>query len=258
MDLTFDDVVYQLEQLQSKIYTLEKERGNIPKAVSPFISKVKATTRTFGRSWSSQALYGVHLGVCVETRDPWKAGRIMVYCPIVHNIRDSKELSESTLTWARACSSFGSLDEVGSSFVPPEGSVVVIMFEGGNRDSMYYLGSTWVPSRANLVNTADDFTPAKETTRWQNVFPGIRESDVKTGTPNHLLPPSLIRHRAQNRRGQKLEQRGQRNQDSHPHTPAEITGYIRQQRRITTKKHGGQNRKDQPHTHVVQKCYTEQ
>lgn len=182
------DLQYQINELQDKLFVIEKERGTIPKALSPFVSQTRAAARTFGRAWAPQALYGVHMAVCVDTRDPWKAGRILVYCPIIHNVRNAYYLSESNLTWAMPCSSFGSLDEVGAVFVPPEGSTVLIMFEAGNRNSLFYIGATWLPRRASVSSSEDDFTPFRETYRWSG-SPGSRASDIKNQLPDHLLPP---------------------------------------------------------------------
>jgi len=108
----------ELEQLKDKIYNLEKERGSIPKSLTPFNRSIKATARSFGRAWIPLPLYGIHLGVCVDTRDPWKMGRITVYCPVVHNLKISQYMTETSLPWARPCSAFGAIDDMGSIFIP--------------------------------------------------------------------------------------------------------------------------------------------
>jgi hypothetical protein len=188
MSNIIDDLQYKLEELQEKIYTIERERGNIPRALSPFIKKQRAASRVFGKAWSPQALFGIHMAVCVDTRDPWKMGRILVYCPIIHNLRKTQVMSESTLHWAMPCSAFGSLDEVGSVFIPPEGSTVLILFEGGNRDSLFYIGCTWLPKRTDEISSSAGFTPLRERYRWSG-SPGTRARDVRNQDPSHLLPP---------------------------------------------------------------------
>ena len=182
------DFQYRIQQLEDKIFALEREKGNIPKTVSPFAKKEKAAAKLFAKPWSPQALHGVFTGICTDTRDPWKMGRIQVYCPIIHNLRNALVLSESTLSWARPCSAFGSLDETGSVFIPPEGSLVLIMFEGGNRESLFYIGSTWIPKRADQETEKFAFTPFREQYRWEG-SPGIRGSDIRNQRPDHLMPP---------------------------------------------------------------------
>lgn len=182
-----DDLQHSIHELREKISNLEKERGSIPKSLTPFNRSIKATARTHGRAWVPLPLYGIHLGVCVDTRDPWKMGRIKVYCPVVHNLKRAKYLSESTLDWVMPCSSFGGIDDVGSVFVPPEGSAVLIMFENGNRESMYYVGSTWVPKKADPEINNSDFSPQRERYRWGDG--SRRNSDIKNGLTDSLLPP---------------------------------------------------------------------
>ena len=180
-----NDLQYEIDELKEKIFNLEKERGNIPKALTPFKRSERAAARAHGRAWVPMPLYGAHLGVCVETRDPWKMGRIMVYCPVIHNLRNSADnLNESDLTWASPCSAFGSIDDMGAIFIPPEGSAVVLIFENGHRDSIYYLGSTWVPKKSSPGNDKYAFNPQRESHRWG----GRRDGDVETGLTNSLLP----------------------------------------------------------------------
>ncbi len=182
----FEDLQYELDELKEKLFSLERERGNIPKSLTPFKRNEKAAARAHGRAWVPMPLYGVHLGVCVETRDPWKMGRIMVYCPVIHNLKNKIDnLSESSLTWASPCSSFGAIDDVGATFVPPEGSAVVLIFENGHRDSIYYLGSTWVPKKSSPGNDSYAFNPQREGHRWGT----SRDGDVNIGLKQSLLPP---------------------------------------------------------------------
>lgn len=182
-----DDLNYEIGVLRSKIHNLEKERGSIPKALTPFNRNIKAATMAQGRAWTPMPLYGVHLAICVDTRDPWKDNRIMIYCPVIHNLKNSSFLSESTLDWASPCSPFGSIDDVGCCFIPPEGSTVLIMFEGGDRSSPYYIGSTWIPAKADPETDEGDFSPSRERYRWGSG--GQRNGDVKNGKINSLFPP---------------------------------------------------------------------
>ena len=184
------DLQFQLQKMQDKMRVIEMERGTIPRALSPFQAKTNARARTFAGTWTPQALFGIHMAICVDTRDPWKMGRIMVYCPVVHSLKGAILMTESSLPWAMPCSSFGSLDDMGGVFVPPEGSTVLIMFEGGNRESMFYVGSTWLPRRLSVATSAKDFTPQREMVRWGGEGGGKRASDVRSPQlPDHLLPP---------------------------------------------------------------------
>jgi hypothetical protein len=75
---------------------------------------------------------------------------------------------------------------MGSVFIPPEGSVVALMFQHGSRDSIYYIGCTWMPKRDDSSTSDTNFTPDRETYRYDV---GARNGDIETGIKDNLLPP---------------------------------------------------------------------
>jgi hypothetical protein len=180
-----DEMLYDINKLKDKIHSIELERGRIPKALTPFNRALKVDSVLSKSGRPIVPLYGIYMGVCVDTRDPWKIGRIMVYCPIIHNLRQ-EGVSESNLSWASPCSPFGAIDDVGCTFIPTEGSTVLLMFQGGDRESVFYIGTTWIPKKADPSNNVYAFNPQREGYRWSS---GNRNSDIKTGLKDSLMPP---------------------------------------------------------------------
>lgn len=83
---------------------------------------------------------GVHLAWCVDTVDPLKQNRVRFYSPLFH---DPKKTANDQLPWAYPISPFGGFDDSGANWVPPAGSLLAIVFEAGNRDRPYYIGTVW-------------------------------------------------------------------------------------------------------------------
>lgn len=90
-----------------------------------------------------ETLNGIYLAFCIDTIDVWKMNRIRFFCPFIHNpYRPLKEFP-----WAYPISSMGGFDDCGLNWVPPAGSTVAIMFENGDRNAPYYLGTVWHRNR---------------------------------------------------------------------------------------------------------------
>jgi hypothetical protein len=90
-----------------------------------------------------ETLNGIYLAFCIDTIDIWKMNRIRFFCPFIHSpYRPIKEFP-----WAYPISSMGGFDDCGLNWVPPAGSTVAIMFENGDRNSPYYLGTVWHRNR---------------------------------------------------------------------------------------------------------------
>ena len=87
--------------------------------------------------------YGVYTGICVSTMDVWKENQIQYFSPFLHE--PNQEIDG--LPWASPISSFGGFDDSGASWVPPAGSTVIVVFEGGMAGAGYYLGTTWTRFR---------------------------------------------------------------------------------------------------------------
>lgn len=91
-----------------------------------------------------QMKYGMYTAICVDTVDPWKQGAVRCFSPLLH---DPKESQIVNLPWAMPVSGQGGFDDSGCTWVPPAGSKLCIVFEAGNRDRPYYIGTTWDRSR---------------------------------------------------------------------------------------------------------------
>jgi hypothetical protein len=92
----------------------------------------------------SEAIYGMHSAICIDTIDPWKQHRVRYFSPLQH-IPDSPVKS---LPWAYPISAQGGFDDCGSTWVPPAGSKLCLIFEAGNRQWPYYIGTTWDRDRS--------------------------------------------------------------------------------------------------------------
>ena len=84
-------------------------------------------------------LFGISRAFCVATIDPWRRNRIRIFHPLLHAPGTPVE----ALPWATPCSSFGGFDDSGVNWVPPAGSTVLVFFENGDRESPFYIGTTW-------------------------------------------------------------------------------------------------------------------
>jgi len=71
------------------------------------------------------ANFGIYRGSVLNTADPMMKGRIQVSVPAV---------GSASSTWALPCRDYG------SSTVPPIGTAVWVMFEGGNVANPVWLG----------------------------------------------------------------------------------------------------------------------
>ena len=91
----------------------------------------------------SETLYGMTLALCVDTKDPLSEGRVRFYSPALH----SKNSPIKSLPFARPISAMGGFDDSGATWVPPAGATLAIVFENGDRDSPYYLGTIWTRDR---------------------------------------------------------------------------------------------------------------
>lgn len=93
-----------------------------------------------------QMKYGMHTAICVDTIDPWKQGAVRFFSPLLHDPMEAQVLN---LPWAFPISNQGGFDDSGCTWVPPAGSKLCLIFEDGNRQRPFYLGTTWDRSRKN-------------------------------------------------------------------------------------------------------------
>lgn len=138
-----------------------------------------ANRQRFPSKKQQVVLQGITRALCVETIDPWKENRVRFYHPLLHK-PDSKLLS---LPFAAPVSAMGGFDDSGLNWVPPAGSTILVFFEGGARDSPFYIGTTWHRDRTGLM----DVFPSRE---WQSVYDGKRGGYIDSSLNNkQVLPP---------------------------------------------------------------------
>jgi type VI secretion system secreted protein VgrG len=112
--------------------------------------------------------YGVYAGTVTSNKDPQSQGRVKVQVPALG--RD-----DALAAWAYPVSPFAG-DKIGFFFPPEEGSVVWLMFEGGNPSLPLYLGGWW----KNPTKTAvGGMVPTDAKPNGQS--PTVREIRTRSG-----------------------------------------------------------------------------
>lgn len=130
--------------LPEKIDYMEQRLAQVEERFSEVGYDVKAIVNSeIKTSWKvpaqKEVIYGMHTAVCIETIDPWKQGRVRYFSPLQH----SPKSPVKSLPWAYPISNQGGFDDCGCTWVPPAGSKLCLIFEAGNRQWPYYLGTTW-------------------------------------------------------------------------------------------------------------------
>lgn len=93
----------------------------------------------------AQSYFGLMHALVIDTKDVWKQGRIRYFNPLMHKPgTDVKKLP-----WAFPISNMGGFDDCGLVWVPPAGSTVAILFEAGDRQSAFYIGTIWTRDRGD-------------------------------------------------------------------------------------------------------------
>ena len=87
----------------------------------------------------AETINSLHTGICIDTIDPLKQGRVRFFSPLLH----SGDTPVKATHWAFPISNQGGFDDCGCTWVPPAGSKLCVLFEAGNRDLAYYIGTTW-------------------------------------------------------------------------------------------------------------------
>ena len=87
----------------------------------------------------SETNFGLFTALCIDTIDPWKQNRVRFFSPLFHK----NDTPIKSLPFANAITSAGGFDDCGMTWVPPAGSTLCIIFEGGQRQAPFYFGTTW-------------------------------------------------------------------------------------------------------------------
>lgn len=98
--------------------------------------------------WERQSnfFFGLHLALCVDTRDPWKQNRVRYFSPVMHvadNTSQDRGVRIGNLDWAWPISAMGGFDDCGLTWVPPVGSTICLLFQNGSPNTAFYIGTTW-------------------------------------------------------------------------------------------------------------------
>jgi len=120
------------------------------------------------------ALHDMTTAIVVSTNDPLKEGRVRYFCPFLHN----PEQTIDELPYANPISSMGGFDDSGLSWVPPVGSTIALLFERGERQAAYYIGTIWSRDRG----------PDKENNFNYNNIPEFDELYIGRGENYHIGP----------------------------------------------------------------------
>ena len=175
--VTFGNKADGIASLMDRIKNLEEVVNKLG------FSNKAAQKKRFKSKRQGNVMYGLTRALCVETVDPWKENRVRYYHPILHD----PETQVFSLPFASPVSSMGGFDDCGLSWVPPAGSTIVVFFEGGARDSAFYIGTTWHRFRGAGGSDLLSVFPNRE---YQSIYKGHRGGYL-TGAndESEVLPP---------------------------------------------------------------------
>jgi hypothetical protein len=130
--------ISDLNAMEERIRTLENRFNEAGYSFKKIVtSEIKQKFRVQPQA---ETHFGMFTALCVDTIDPWKQNRVRYFSPLFHN---PDETPIKALPFAHPISTFGGFDDSGSSWVPPAGSTLCIVFENGSRQAPFYIGTTW-------------------------------------------------------------------------------------------------------------------
>ena len=138
-NLSLPDAVQTLEQRLVQVEERFSEMGYGIKSLVQ--SEVSTNWHTYAQA---ETIYGMHTAICIDTIDIFKQGRVRYFSPLQH----SPNSPVKSLPWAWPISNQGGFDDCGCTWVPPAGSKLCLIFEAGNRQWPYYMGTTWDRDRS--------------------------------------------------------------------------------------------------------------
>ena len=111
-----EDLEIRLKKLENKFYDLKD-------------SNQRTVQSEIKRKWinptQNYTTNGVIRGICLNTIDPWKKNRIQFFTPFFDKINTPVE----KLPWAEPISAMGGFDDCGLVWVPPAGSIVMLVLK---------------------------------------------------------------------------------------------------------------------------------
>lgn len=125
----------------------------------------------------------------ISTDDPWKQGRVRYYAPLLH----SPKTPIKGLPWAHPIA-IGAFDASGMVWVPPAGSTIALLFEGGARQAPFYIGGIWQRDRkskaSGTVSPGDLFNFGYNVEEFYSVSVGHRKGYlVGKNDESQVFPP---------------------------------------------------------------------
>jgi len=132
----------RVSMLDQRVAQIEERFSELGYSTKAFVqSEIKTNWKIPAQQ---QAMYGMHTAICIDTIDPWKQHRVRYFSPLQHDPKNPVK----SLPWAYPISNQGGFDDCGSTWVPPAGSKLCLIFEAGNRQWPFYLGTTWDRDRS--------------------------------------------------------------------------------------------------------------
>lgn len=151
-----------IDNIYDRLHTLEQALNSIG-------YDAKATKkRRFTSKRQEVVLNGMTRALCVETVDPWKMNRVRFFHPMLHDPKSTL----FSLPYASPVSSMGGFDDCGLNWVPPAGSTLMVMFEGGSTNAAYYIGTVWHKDRGPGGQDITRIFPSRE---YQSIHNGHRK-----------------------------------------------------------------------------------
>lgn len=135
----------------SELHELKKQIGEVRSRIDDMSYNTGKIVRSeFKKNWrtliQAPTYFGLYLALCVDTNDPIQQNRIRFFSPALNH----PDTPLDHLNWAWPISPFGGFDDCGVTWVPPAGSTVCIIFDRGQRNAAFYLGTTWSRNRGPL------------------------------------------------------------------------------------------------------------
>ncbi len=132
------DMFWQMWQTVGQLQSRFKEMGFDDRPIAQSSFKRKSLIQM-----QPNNVIGMTRALCVETLDPYKDQRVRFFSPLLHD----PETPIKGLPYAKHISAMGGHDDCGLVWVPPAGSTLALIFENGNREAPFYLGTVWQRDR---------------------------------------------------------------------------------------------------------------
>jgi hypothetical protein len=161
--------------------------GFFPRSKNPFLKRVQSYVSLMQQPIVSKSKFGIQRAIVIDTRDPLKLGRVKV--KVTGSIHS--DVKEQDLSFVNRCEFWGSLEDQGSTFIPPAGSMVYVGFESGEGEYPIVLGCIWIDTRSIEAGDEGGMLTLEERERWSG-GPGVRADGKNPATNSnkkHLMPP---------------------------------------------------------------------